>query len=206
MSLQNHQIELENKIAHQEEILANLAAQIQQLQMELRWDKKRVNDQAQIAKEMEAWYKQGKKLMEDLCGAYPKEALYDVAEKIQEIATEVGENYDELAQDYTYLMREVDAPPPHKEVLTANVTEIEVLPPAENENPDGTLTPYGAEEIIKDLSSELLHKIASIFGSRATTPKGVAKVLADHALTREGLERVIETATMSSRGITNALF
>jgi uncharacterized coiled-coil protein SlyX len=200
MTLQNHQAELEQKIAHQEEILSNLAAQIQQLQMELRWDKKKVNDQAQIAKEIEAWYAHGSKLMEDLCGAYPKEALYDVAEKVQEIAAGISEKYEGLAQDYTYLMREVDAPPPHKEVLTATTTEIEVLPPAQDkENPDGTLTPYGAEEIIKDLSSELLHKIASIFGSRATTPKGVAKVLADH-LTREKVERVIETfATMSSR-------
>ena len=205
MSLEQYKENLNNHIEKQEEVLEQLAAQIQQLQMELRWDKKKLNDQTQIQKEIDKWLKHGKKLLEDACGAFPREAMKDIVDEVDKIATEVVEKYDDLEQQYTYLMREVDQPPTIKAIESGRKEEEEetsggvVIEIEPDENPDGTLTAKGAERQIEDLEHEVQQKIASMIGTRATKPNTIGKAIADNNMTRQDLDKMIDAAKMLSK-------
>lgn len=182
MTLQSYQEQLSKKIAEQEQMLSDLAKQISQMQMELRWEKKKSNDQSQIAKDFEKWYSEGRKLMEDLCGAFPKEALQDVAEKIMEISEEVANNYENLEQQYTYLMREVELPEPSK-VLAAPEPKVETKSEPE-------ITIY-IEEKLEQLPQEALTKVAQMVGTRATKPKTIASFWSDSKPSKEDVDNLI---------------
>jgi cysteinyl-tRNA synthetase len=181
MTLQSYQEQLNEKINQQEQLLADLAKQISQMQMELRWEKKKANDQSQIAKDFEKWYSEGRKLMEDLCGAFPKEALQDVAEKVMEISEEVANNYDSLEQQYTYLMREVELVEPSK---------VLVAPEQKTEKTEPEITKY-IEEKLEALPQEGLTKVAQMLGTRATKSKTIASFWGDSKPTKEDIDKLI---------------
>lgn len=181
MTLESYSDQLHEAILNQEAVLAEMAKKIEEMQMQLRWDKKRVNDQQGIAKEFENWYKQGKKLMEDLCGAFPKDALQSVVERVAEITEEVSENYEEIESKYTYLLRDMTTNPEPVKVLEATVE-----PPEPERNK--------VKEALEKLEPEVLKKVAQMVGTRSIKPINLAEFMTDMGLSFEDVQKMIETA------------
>lgn len=181
MTLQSYSDQLQEAIQNQEAVLSEMAKKIEEMQMQLRWDKKRINDQQGIAKEFETWYKQGKKLMEDLCGAFPKEALQSVVAKVSEITEEVAENYEEIESRYTYLLRD----------MTTNPEPVKALEAKVESKPE----PNKAIKVaLEQLEPEVLKKVAQMVGTRATKPINLAEFMTDMGLSFEDVQKMIETA------------
>lgn len=182
MTLQSYSEQLQEAIQNQEAVLAEMARKIEEMQMQLRWDKKRINDQQGISKEFESWYKQGKKLMEDLCGAFPKDALQSVVEKVTEITEEVAENYEEIESKYTYLLRDMTTNPEPVKVLEATVERTE----SDHKNT--------VKNALEKLEPEVLKKLAQMVGTRASKPITLAEYMSDMGLSFEDVQKMIETA------------
>lgn len=179
-------------IARTEEIVANLAAQLQELQLEIRINRQKAEAQSTIEKEMSLWLKQGKSLMKDLAALYPQEAILDIAKDVNDIAEEVYNNYTEYQTSSRFLTGEIE------DEDKPEITELSELPELSESltDIDGKLSVSGVLYFIDDIdiSESVVQKLAQMTGTKARTKNSIAKYLASLGLTESNLLNMIETA------------
>lgn len=175
-------------ITRQEQMLLDIQEQLNSLSQEIRVNQQLHKGQQTFEKEITNWLKQGEKLMKDSASLYPKEALENIVSDVQEVASKVAEDYEELATSSRFLTGAVA----EEEPLQQPILDVWELPEAEEA--DGVLTTQGIQKRINQLDSELLLKLASMSGTRAKTASAIAKHLYSLTLTEDALQNLINTA------------
>lgn len=168
--------------------IADLQRQLGELQQQVRVQQQ-VNQAQQTAeKEVKDWINHGKKLFKDLCGVFPKEALQDLVNEIDVLATEVSQSYEEYATSERFLQGAED----EKEAKTS--VDLKELPliveplPVEDDN-QTILSAAQIEQIIAENDEAVLEELKQRFNiQRVRTVQGLAKKLEELKITRRKLQ------------------
>ncbi len=188
------------------EAIASLQEQLNELNTQLRLQQQIGQAQKTANKEIEDWLKQGKKLMRDICGVFPPEALEDLAQEVTEISQEVQDNYTEYQQSGRFLNGEED----EDEVTETDEKDMKHIPMlVENlphvDDDEQVLFDSQIEQIIQGKTPEIIEFIRQQFNvsGRIKRMSALTRKLAENELTRKRLEQILTAAELTT-GVTGA--
>jgi DNA-directed RNA polymerase sigma subunit (sigma70/sigma32) len=168
--------------------IADLQKQLGELQQQVRVQQQ-VNQAQQTAeKEVKDWINQGKKLFKDLCGVFPKEALQDLVNEIDTLATEVSQSYEQYATSERFLQGAEEEEEAKPSVDMKELPLIVEPMPSEDDNKT-ILNAAQIEQIIAENDEAVLEELKQRFNiQRVRTVQGLAKKLEELKITRRKLQ------------------
>lgn len=149
--------------------IEDIQRQLDELKQSLRVDQQLAQAQKTAENELNKWVKQGEKLLKDCAAVFPIDFLDGIQENISDIAENVKDNYDDLANSDRFLNSVDD------DVIqetTNNITELKAI--ASEVDPDYV-------SLVENLTESELKKIKVIadVNTRTTSRKALAKLLID---------------------------
>lgn len=189
--------------------ISALQKQLTDLQQEVRVQEQVLKAQQTANREVEQWLKQGKKLLADLCGVFPPEALQDIAKEVESMAAEVSEKYEEHARSGRFLKPEPEEPAtlqiksqPVDAVSLPMLFSVEIgdeLPPPDDDSV--ILSERQIELILSPLDEQLISVLKGQWGisGKLKNISGIAAKLNEYKFTYKGLNEALSDAKRELR-------
>lgn len=191
-NLDKHLQAKSNRLNDLETTLRQIQEQLNLVQQELRVEAQLQKAQQTIKTEFETQKKAFKKLLKDACSCFDQEALDDFVSDLNEIATEVRDEYETHSVSDRFLNIEQAQAEDELEALAAPMlVESGDLPPDGDDSIP--LTSHHVEQLLDNLESNDLTRLQSILGlnTRLRAQKKIYQQIATLGITRAKLDSVL---------------